>query len=141
MDGMQNDTRRMVNELKEFREYWFLGDRMKGALDNAIFRGAQDPLAGPDRFLATLKELKNVAGELHQQNPNNEKFTRIFNWAGKNAAYFESRVLEAQSKGILTSDSLKLQGQMREANGVYHNAGGAEQVQYPSKLVLQAQSV
>ena len=120
MDGMQNDTRRMVNELKEFREYWFLGDRMKGALDNAIFRGAQDPLAGPDRFLATLKELKNVAGELHQQNPNNEKFTRIFNWAGKNAAYFESRVLEAQSKGILTSDSLKLQGQMREANGVYH---------------------
>ena len=120
MDGMQNDTRRMVNELKEFREYWFLGDRMKGALDNAIFRGAQDPLAGPDRFLATLKELKNVAGELHQQNPNNEKFTRIFNWAGKNAAYFESRVLEAKSKGILTSDSLKLQGQMREANGVYH---------------------
>ena len=120
MDGMQNDTRRMVNELKEFKELWFLGDRMKNALNNAIFRGAQDPLAGPDRFLETLKELKNVAGELHQQNPNNEKYTRIFNWAGKNAAYFESRVLEAQSKGILTSDSLDLQRQMRAANGNYH---------------------
>ncbi len=112
LDGLQQNVRQMSDELRAFRRRWFLGDAMQTALHNAIRSGMTDIEAGPVHFLTGLRQLQEVARQQVQQG--NRRCAPILEWANKNAAYFESRILEAQSKGIPTDVNAQFERNMRD---------------------------
>ena len=116
MDDMADDLTGFMNDRNRM-----MSPGLQAVIDKTVRYADRNTLCGPESFVRQLEQIKteigkeNTAG--HHQNDD------IKEWADKQITYFNNRILEAKSKGILTDDSLLYQKNLRlRQNGDNLNA-------------------
>ena len=120
MDDMADDLTGFMNDANRV-----MSPGLQAAIDKTVRYADRNALCGPEQFVEQLTKIRTEIGREnavgHHQNDD------IKEWADRQITYFNNRTLEAKSKGILTSDSLLYQKNLRERQNGDHLNEALEQ--------------